>query len=651
MWKFGTLTVSPFSWLEASYFYYRPEDLRWEANNIAGDYLDKGFNVKFIYNSKNQYVPNLALGIDDFAGTGFFTREYLVSTSHFNNTKFSLGIGWGKFVGEKSFKNPFSIISDRFLDRSIRSSNFDKGGRLSYDQWFRGESTLFGGLEHKFPNLNGLKLKLEYDPFDYIDFSANNRIDASRSLRDKTSNINIGISYPINDFVTVDLSYIKGNSINLNFNISARFDDKLYSKPKFKPQVTKELNDKKATKKIFYKELLNNLNKNGLLLQTANLDGDGRLAVSVSTSSHRNAIRSSSYISSISYDVAKLNNVELTSIEVSHLNAGVELNKIMYIANHFDKEIYTPIEVKKYYTSMGSVAPDNYRGHEYQPKVLFPAVFSSLTPSLVTHIGNPDKFYYGGLNIQHISEIQFSRNLMLSSKIEYPVYSNIDEAESRPVSNMVHVRTDLLDYLKYDELHITKMQLDYVWSPYKNFYAKVSGGLYESMFGGYGAEFLYKPFNKNFTIGMELFNVKQRSAKKRFKFRDYKTTTGHLDFVYYLGMGIEANLSFGRYLAKDDGYTFDLSRKTNSGFRAGVYFTRTNVSAELFGEGSFDKGFYFQIPLDILSNSYRGDYFNFKLSPLSRDGGAKLIHENSLRGLIHNSNYNELSNQWNGFLN
>ena len=71
----------------------------------------------------------------------------------------------------------------------------------------------------------------------------------------------------------------------------------------------------------------------------------------------------------------------------------------------------------------------------------------------------------------------------------------------------------------------------------------------------------------------------------------------------------------------------DLSRRTNSGFKSGIYFTRTDVSAELFGEGSFDKGFYFQIPLDLLSNSYNGNYSTFRLSPLTRDGGAKLNYE------------------------
>ena len=38
------------------------------------------------------------------------------------------------------------------------------------------------------------------------------------------------------------------------------------------------------------------------------------------------------------------------------------------------------------------------------------------------------------------------------------------------------------------------------------------------------------------------------------------------------------------------------------------------------------------------------------LSPLTRDGGAKLIHDKDLKGLIYNSTYRELSQQWRGFL-
>ena len=51
-------------------------------------------------------------------------------------------------------------------------------------------------------------------------------------------------------------------------------------------------------------------------------------------------------------------------------------------------------------------------------------------------------------------------------------------------------------------------------------------------------------------------------------------------------------------------FTFDLSRQSINGFEGGFYFSLTDVSAELFGEGAFDKGFYFEIPFDLFSNSH-----------------------------------------------
>ena len=48
IYKFGALTITPFNWMEASYFYYRPSDIFWTDSSSAGKYLDKGFNIKFL---------------------------------------------------------------------------------------------------------------------------------------------------------------------------------------------------------------------------------------------------------------------------------------------------------------------------------------------------------------------------------------------------------------------------------------------------------------------------------------------------------------------------------------------------------------------------------------------------------------------------
>ena len=644
IWKFGTLSVSPFDWLEASYFYYRPSDLKWEGNNVAGHYLDKGFNVKFIYKPKNNNRPHFAIGLDDFAGTGFFTREYIVATQELRDIKISLGMGWGKFVGSNNIDNPLSFLSDSFDTRPLVSDNFDLGGTPSYDKWFRGNATLFGGVEYFFPTISGLSMKLEYDPYDYFDFSANRRNDALNNLRKKDLDINIGISYPFNEFLTLDASYIKGNTFNLSFTIGATFNGKLRSKPSFVPTIKTKENDDKS-EMVFYEDLLHNLNNNNLLLQTASLSKE-RLDISISTSQHRNAIRSSSYAGYIASTVSRDHNINVSHINISHINTGVELNNITYVANHLNSRKDTPIEIIERYTTLDSGNKNSYKNHEFQPSIDFPVVFSSLSPSLVSYVGNPEKFYFGGLDIQNTSEIQFNRSLLLSTEINYSLYNNFQDTISGPASKMEHVRTDKVQYLKNANLYIKRMQLDYIWSPKKDLYAKVSGGIFESMFGGFGGQILYKPFNSNFNISFEGFYVRQRGYDQTFKFRKYKTSTAHLNIGYIFPMGLESNVSYGRYLAKDDGFTLDLSRRTNSGFKAGIYFTRTNVSSELFGEGSFDKGFYFQIPMDLFSKDYTGGYSNLKLSPLTRDGGAKLEFDKDLRGLIYNSSLNELQQAW-----
>ena len=558
--------------------------------------------------------------------------------------KATIGVGWGKFAGTSSFDNPLSFLSDSLNSRPVLSDNYNFGGTASYDKWFRGDATLFGGVEYFFPKVNGLSMKLEYDTYDYFNFSANNRPDSINSIRKKDSDINIGFSYPFNDFITIDASYIKGNTFNLSFTIGATFNEKLRSKPNFNPIIkTRENNDK--SEMIFYEDLLHNLNNNNLLLQTASLSKD-KLDISISTSQHRNSIRSSSYAGSIASKVSQDHNIDISQINISHINVGIELNNITYVASHLDSNKNTPVEIIERYTKLDSGNKNSYKNHEFKPSIKFPAIFSSFSPVLNSYIGNPEKFYFGGVDIQNTTEIQFNRNILLSSEINYSLYNNFQDTVAGPASNMEHVRTEKLQYLKNGDLYIKRLQLDYIWSPQKDLYAKLSGGIFETMFAGFGGQILYKPFDSNINISFEGFYVRQRDFDQTFKFKSYKTTTAHLNIGYLFPMGISSNISYGRYLAKDDGYTFDISRKTRSGFKAGIYFTRTNVSAALFGEGSFDKGFYFQIPMDLFSRDYSGNYSNFKLSPLTRDGGAKLEFDKDLRGLISNSSLNELTRGW-----
>jgi len=94
-------------------------------------------------------------------------------------------------------------------------------------------------------------------------------------------------------------------------------------------------------------------------------------------------------------------------------------------------------------------------------------------------------------------------------------------------------------------------------------------------------------------------------------------------------------------LAGDKGYTLDLSRRFKSGFKMGAYFTRTNVSKIEYGEGSFDKGFYFEMPFSIFGTDESKDITKITVQPLTRDGGAKLKTNNPLIYAINSGSRNE----------
>ena len=85
-------------------------------------------------------------------------------------------------------------------------------------------------------------------------------------------------------------------------------------------------------------------------------------------------------------------------------------------------------------------------------------------------------------------------------------------------------------------------------------------------------------------------------------------------------------------MAKDKGATIDLSKRFGNGVTVGAYATFTDVSSKEYGEGSFSKGFYIAIPLDLMTMTSTRSVPVIRWSPLTRDGGQMLGRAYSLYG-------------------
>jgi hypothetical protein len=609
-----SVVATPFPWLEASYFYHRPRDTFYIKQN---KYLDKGFNLKLGFKYKG---VDFALGLDDISGTGQLAREYLAVTTTQNNLIVTLGVGTGAFAADHPYKNPIS----RLRKRPKPCTLCGEGGEIDFDSTFKGPVGLFGGVEFFSSRFPGLAIKIESNPFDYSQFLAGGTpTNKFRDRRQKQKDFNYGLSYRFKNNFVLTLSEVSGDKFDLSFSAKFNFNGSINPVQPKKIELSSNVKDIKFS---FYQNILRNLERDELFLQSAELDKKNNLHVAIVNNKYNNSVSVFKHTKLVASELADILNIPLSNLSITTINSGMEISKITGKA----KNRLAPNKIG--YVNLD--APENNtKEFDFQTILNFPEFYNSIKPEFIYRYADPTRFFAGGIDLKLSSEIKFLPDLYLTTAISYQLTNSFKRLRYFPDSPYLpHVRTDVVKYLNNrPDIYLNSLQLDKLSKIANDHYLKFSAGMYEMMFGGYGVEYLWKPFTWNLSIGLSLYQVKQRDFQQRLKFRDYQISTGHSNFIYFHPeSGLTLDFSIGKYLAGDKGYTFDFSRRFKSGFKMGAYFTRTNISAKTYGEGSFDKGFYFEMPLNIFDINASKGITNFTIQPLTRDGGAKLKTNNPL---------------------
>jgi len=632
------IVASPYNWLEVLYHYTDIENLLYSQNFAFSGrqtYKDKGFDIKLKLLSERKLLPALALGLRDAAGTGIFSSEYIVATKRFRYMDATLGFGWGT-ISNNGIRNPFGKLSNEYYDRG--ATQVGQGGNFSFKQYFKGENTgVFGGIEFFFPQVKKMKLKIELDSTNYF--------DEGFSPPPQDAKINYGLVYSFNNSLKIQAAYIRGNTLSFGFNLSGTFSGKDPVIPKrdnHRPvenaNIKKMLNARET--RYLHLTILKELTDRRLNVRSVDTDQD-KLTVTFAQNTHMSYPRAYGRAAQVLDEIAPetFENFELISMNSIYEMAAISIPRAEYRANRKQLNSQLTFAQSDIYQTYNASS-----SHEFQPKTKLPAVFYSFSPSISSQLGGPDRFFVGGLSLRGDSEILFKRNISLQSIIRVSLFDSFDVIQNSSESLLPRVRTDINEYLKQpDAMTITRMQLNWFENPARGIYTKFSAGYFEEMFGGYGSEILYRPFDALWAVSAQVYQVRQRDYKQLLKFsklRNYKTETGHVTF--YLKeprSNTLLTLSGGRYLAKDSGITVDFSRRFKSGMVLGAYFTKTDISDAEFGEGSFDKGFYLNFPIEAFFTNYRKGLTSFGLRPMTRDGGAKLIVGHDLYGVTDEGSY------------
>ena len=259
-------------------------------------------------------------------------------------------------------------------------------------------------------------------------------------------------------------------------------------------------------------------------------------------------------------------------------------------------------------------------------------------------LGGPDGFILFQVYAQEQARLWLRDDTWVDGSLRLRLIDNYNKFKQTGSSNLPRVRTFLREYLTTSAVTIPNLQVTHVGKLTENQYYSVYGGYLEEMFGGVGGEWLYMPFASRLAFGIDANLVKQRDFRQNFSFRDYRVATGHATAYWDTGWNdILATVSVGRYLAGDSGATVQVARTFQNGVTMGAFATKTNISAEQFGEGSFDKGIFLNIPFDAMLARSTGTVGNWTWKPLTRDGGAILARSTPLYGITRARNERTLN--------
>lgn len=578
---------------------------------------DRNYEVKARLWKEELYLPQVAVGIRDIVGTGVFGSEYVVASKRIGRSDITFGFGWGRLAGKGVMSNPLIQIDDRF---SLRTAETGQGGEFSLGDFFSGPDVgAFGGVEYSFASLP-LSAKVEYNP-DQYDFDVSRA--GRRGTRPKTP-WSAALSW--HAMPGLDLSVSVQHGDELGFGFTSFFDSKA-EPPRREPYnfvssyyLPPSKLPNQINKNSWYDKLLYDVERSGLLLIEGSISPDGNNAKLV--------VGNTEHV--LWSDAIGLH----TALADLHLPATVR--SIFFVVEEAGHRTAT-LNVPRPSTSH-SVSPRTNirrinilsgrtdRSPQYRTGFATNKVNTTVNLRSRFQLFDPDDPARYQIFADIGSEFALNNHWAIRSSLALNLEQNFDESKRQNSDSVLpKVRSDVVRYLIEGDSGLEQLIVEGRDTVGRSLHYRAFGGYLEQMYAGIGGEVLYWPHKSRLAFGASLAFAQQRNFDRGFGLRDYNVVTGHVS-AYWASpiFNYDIAVHAGQYLAKDIGATFEARRTFRNGWQVGVWATLTDVPFEDFGEGSFDKGMYFQIPLEGLLGSGGRNRFSTSMRPIQRDGGQRL---------------------------
>lgn len=576
------------------------------TQNDGGDYVDKGIDLKFRLLQETRWQPALALGLRDIAGTGLFAGEQLTASKRFGDLDASLGLGWGYGSTTAGFSNPLCRAATHFCSRGTDITG--NGGNVEFNKFFTGPVGVFGGVSWQTP-WQPLRVLAELDGNDY------RRELVAGDLKAR-SPFNLGLLFQAAPGVDLRLGHERGDTLTVTLSLRSN----LHRLRQAHLEAPATPWGPAASQPAEPAALAQRLEAEAGYRVSALARRDDTLVVQAEQLRYRDTRRAEARAWPV---LQAATAPDITAFALEEQRQGVTVTAVQAdraaLAQALEpSDQPLPLASAVLPASAQTPAEVFWRAPPSTLRL-------SLDPYLSQGFGGVDNFYFYDLGARATAAWQPGASELRVSALA-SLLNNYDGFRTDPKpTDLPQVRTRIRDYLN-QPLKLDVLQASHRVRLGEDWFAQGYAGYLELMFAGAGGEVLYRPAGSRWAVGLDVNHVRQRDPFNELGLLPYGTTTGHLTtYVHFPEFhDVRLKVATGRFLAGDIGTHVDVSRRFASGMTLGAFAARTNVSAEQFGEGSFHKGLYLSIPLDLVTVRNTRTTGTLTWVPIQRDGGQML---------------------------
>jgi len=588
-----------------------------------GDYKDKSLSFKLLLQEERDFLPSVVFGGEDIWGTGLYTSKYIVLSKEIAYFDLSAGYAKGRLAGQK-------VVKSGLNSESTDNTAFAFMRELD---WGAGEP--FGSAV--FSATPKLSLMAEYSPINYRNDPVNPFLNGDRyDLPD--SKINYGAKYALSDNSNLILSFQRGNQISFGYSYQFGFSRNAMfphlPDPKWKADEEKlkeyenldeiQLSDK-LSKEVAAEKLSNvqtSVNENKIWTEFDNPRYDSDLKAVGRAISTIDEVAPKNY--DTIYATLKQKDVPLKTIKVNRQEYDAyENGKIS--DDYFKNAVIITNSVEEMEKEFINDKKDPYKTSQIGTE----RFYFYIGPEFKTYLNAKDKPFAMKVSAMATTNYDVAKGLFVKSKFSHPLYNTIQDIgnnEALETNNKLSIRSNMIDYYKYDDTQMQRLTTDYVFRAPLDSIGKIEVGYLDFAFTGTDLEWYRSFLDDSLGFGLQYQYVYKRPTDEMFGIESDLTYDAKFLNAYYLlseKYDMHLGLKVGQFLAGDEGVKFDFSRHYK-GFTVGAYATFTN-SDEVFNssqnKGYIDKGIYLQIPLDVFTYKNVKGRVNYGISPWTRDVG------------------------------